>query len=98
MKVQRGWNNRLRHIDSFLQYAYVHFFSKPEKKEKDKIFYGYYRYYNDGDLPGFLRVAGISTYQKKKCEEALEQRLELTIKKFLDKYNTVENRRAWRQK
>lgn len=83
----RAWNNKIKKIDSLLAWMYdKDILTATDKKEKDKVFYQYYRYYNDGDLPGFLRIKGVGKHDTKQIEEELEKYLEAFIKKMLAKY------------
>lgn len=83
----RAWSGKIKKIDDLLAWMYdKDILTATDKKEKDRIFYAYYRYYNDGDLPGFLRVKGVSKHDTQRVEEELEKYLEAFIKKMLAKY------------
>ena len=104
-KPRRGWSGKLSRIDALLAWMYDKgILTKGEKAEKDKIFRQYYRYYNDGDLPGAMRKQGHSLIKKGKYskgmdqdgEEALEKYLEAFIKKILGKYMSKIDRSEFR--
>jgi hypothetical protein len=82
----RGWEGRLKQIDSFMAWLYdKDILSKGEKKRKDIVFYRYYRYYNDGDFPrGLKGVSSSST--KEQIERALENSIEEFMRDILKKY------------
>ena len=87
-KAGNAWNGKIRHIENLLNWMYdKDILSKTEKKEKDKIFHAYYRYYNDGDFPRILLSKGINKYSTdNEIEIALEEYLNDFIKKILSKY------------
>lgn len=85
----RAWNGKLTRIDKLMSWMYdKDILTKTEKAEKDKVFRAYYRYYNDGDLPGFAKALGLSNkkWDEAKLKVALENYLEVFIKKILGKY------------
>lgn len=94
----RGWNGKIKKIDSILSWMYdQNILTATEKKKKDSVFRQYYRYYNDGDFPTALKVKGISKRSGEKVVETeLEKYLETFIKEMLAKYLPKVNRREFR--
>jgi len=79
LKVGRGWSNKLDRIDSLIGWMYDEdILNMTEKKKKDTVFYSYYRYYNDGDIPG-----GLGRYN---AARGIEERLNKFISHILTKY------------
>jgi hypothetical protein len=102
-KARRAWEGRLKHIDGLMAWMYdKDILTKGEKKDKDRIFNAYYRFYNDGDIPGFLKKQGFgqwamdSDVQREKMERALEDYLEAFVRKILGKYITKVDRTEFR--
>lgn len=97
-KPMRAWSGKLKKIDAILAWMYnKNILSKTDKARKDKVFYQYYRYYNDGDMPAALKVKGFSKFSnEKRVEEELEKYLETFIKEMLAKYLPRVNRSAFR--
>lgn len=95
---RRAWENKLKKIDKLLAWMYdKDILTKGEKAKKDTIFRAYYRYYNDGDMPGALKLQGMSKYSlETEKETALEKYLEAFIKTLLTKYLPKVNRAEFR--
>lgn len=88
----RAWEGRLGNVDDLMAWLYrKDILTTTEKVEKDKIFNGYYRFYNDGDTPDWLRVDRNETE-----EEALENALDDFIKEILAKYTGKYYRNTFR--
>lgn len=100
-KAQRAWNGKLKKVDALMAWLYdKDILTKAEKAQKDKIFYAYYRFYNDGDIPKALQLKGFHMIKRKTgpkaydytrdpshgTEEALEEYLDKFIKSILTKY------------
>lgn len=94
----RAWNRGLEKIDKLLYWMYEKdILSATDKAKKDTVFYQYYRYYNDGDIPAALKRQGFSKNSNKiEVETALEEYLETFIKKMLSKYLPVVDRKTFR--
>ncbi len=85
VKAMRAWSGRLEKIDQLLSWMYdKDILTKAEKNKKDSIFNRYYRYYNDGDFPRGIKVSKYDT--KAAIETALEDMLEIFIRRILSKY------------
>lgn len=97
-RPRRAWNNKLSKIDKILAWMYdKDILTATDKKRKDKVFYQYYRYYNDGDMPAALKVKGFSKWSGDEyVEKELEKYLETFIKEMLSKYLPRVNRSAFR--
>ena len=88
----RAWEGRLDNVDDLMSWLYrKDILSTYDKMEKDKIFNGYYRFYNDGDTPDWLRIDRNETE-----EEALETALDNFIKEILAKYAGKYDRKTFR--
>jgi hypothetical protein len=88
----RAWEGRLDNVDDLMAWLYrKDILSTQDKAEKDKIFTGYYRFYNDGDTPDWLRIDRNET-----PEEALEDALDNFIKEILAKYAGKYDRKTFR--
>lgn len=100
-KAQRAWNGKLKNVDALMAWLYdKDILTKAEKTQKDKIFYAYYRFYNDGDMPKALQLKGFRMIKRRTgpkpydytkdpsqgTEEALEEYLNTFIKSILTKY------------
>lgn len=91
-KAGRAWEGRLDNVDDLMAWLYrKDILSTQDKVEKDKIFTGYYRFYNDGDTPDWLRIDRNETE-----EEALETALDDFIKEILAKYAGKYDRNTFR--
>lgn len=86
--ARRGWDGKLKKVDALLAWMYdKDILTKGEKSKKDQVFRAYYRYYNDGDMPGTLKSQGFNKYSDPaKVEAALEKYLEDFMKTLLTKY------------
>lgn len=84
----RAWSGRIKNIDNLFSWLYSKdILNKGDKAKKDKIFWNYYRWYNDGDFPKILSSKGISKWHSdEKIERALEDELEKFLKEILNKY------------
>lgn len=87
-EARRAWNGNLKNIDALMSWMYEKdILTATDKKAKDTVFYQYYRYYNDGDMPAALKRKGYNRFMgKERVEKALEEYLEEFIKKMLSKY------------
>ena len=99
IKTGRAWNNGLKLLDELFSWMYEKdILTKTDKNEKDKIFRGYYRYYNDGDFPRILNSSGVNQCSGDQAiEEALEERIETFMKTILKKYSGKYNRKDFRR-
>ena len=97
-KKMRAWSGKLKNIDALFHWMYEKgILTATDKKRKDKVFYQYYRYYNDGDMPAALKVKGFSKWSNKdSVETELEAYLESFIKEMLTKYMPRVNRAEFR--
>jgi hypothetical protein len=97
-KPGRAWNNKLSKIDKLMAWMYdKNILSKTDKERKDRVFYQYYKYYNDGVIPGYLKNKGFSKYSNKnELETELEKHLEDFIKEMLSKYLPKVDRKDFR--
>lgn len=97
-KARRAWEGKLKKIDALMGWMYEKDILTPnEKKDKDRIFYQYYRYYNDGDLPSIVKRRGVGIRSGKNViERELEDALDSFIKKILSKYLPTINRTEFR--
>ena len=85
----RAWDGKLAKVDKLLAWMYdKDILTAGEKRDKDRIFNAYYRYYNDGDLPSFLKSRGLTNkkWDKARVQQDLEEYLEAFMKKILSKY------------
>ncbi len=93
MKNRRAWNGKIQKIDELLMWMYdKDVLNKGEKAQKDSLFYKYYRYYNDGDVP-----RGMKFYSNQEIEKNLEDSLDAFIKKILSKYMQKISRKEFRK-
>ena len=94
----RAWAGKIKNIDNLLSWMYdKDLLTRSEKKEKDRKFIEYYRYYNDGDFPAGLKSRGIRPSMKEEyIEKALEEYIEEFIKKILAKYAGKYDRKDFR--
>lgn len=88
----------LDNIDDLFTWLYDNnILNKTDKKEKDSIFYQYYRYYNDGDFPrSLIKRKGVYSHDpKEKIKKALEEVLREFISRILFKYHNKYNRQDY---
>lgn len=100
-KTGRANRGRLENIDKLLSWMYEKdILNKGEKSKKDTLFYQYYRFYNDGDIPKGLKDDKGVTFTKysnrERVANALESKLEEFIRKILSKYISKIDRSDYR--